>query len=307
MTRFPRTTALLLTALALGAVAPATACAQRDRVTRVDSTFAFNKGGWVDVELVSGDIIVTGWTRPEARVVARLDRDGYLETTLTPDRIYVHTRSRDRRLGSGHYEITVPLGARVQATTISGRIRIRATAGEVQAGSTSGSVEVLDAADRIEIRTVSGDVHAEKLNGRTRIRTTSGDLDISDITGELSVHTVSSDIKLRNVKSSQVSAGTTSGEITYTGTIESSGNYEFTTHSGEVRVDIPSNAGATLELQTWSGDISSRFPMTMQPGERSRRGKQFDFTIGSGGAHIVVQTFSGDITIERSSRSNREN
>jgi hypothetical protein len=309
MTRFPRSTPILLAALALGAVAggPATARAQRDARTRIDTTFAFSKDGWVDLGLVSGEIVVTGWTRPEARVIARLERDGYLETTLSSDRIYVHTRSRSRRLGEARYEVMVPIGARVQASSTSGDIRIKATAAEVQVNAVSGDIEVLDARDRISITTVSGDVHAERLNGRTRIGTTSGDLQIDDITGDLSVHTVSSEITLRNVKSSHVSAGTVSGEITYTGTVEPTGSYEFNTHSGDVRIEIPSNSGATLELQTWSGSITSRFPMTLQPGERSRRGKLYEFTIGAGGARINAQTFSGDIRLERGgARSGRE-
>ncbi|MFI5311736.1 MAG: DUF4097 family beta strand repeat-containing protein, partial [Gemmatimonadales bacterium] len=194
MTHSPRRISTLLAALVLGAaVTPlATACAQRDARTRVDTTFAFNKGGWVDLGLVSGEITVTGWTRPEARVIASVERDGYLETTFSENRIYIHTRSRSRRLGEARYEIMVPIGARVQASSTSGRIRIKATAGEVQANSVSGHIEVLDAADRIELSTVSGDVHAEKLSGRTRIHTTSGDLQTSDITGDLSMHSVSS-------------------------------------------------------------------------------------------------------------------
>jgi hypothetical protein len=60
-------------------------------------------------------------------------------------------------------------------------------------------------------------------------------------------------------------------------------------------------------VQTFSGEVNSDFPMTLQPGSRSgNRGRGMQFTIGGGGARISAQTFSGDITIERSSGSNRE-
>ncbi|HVT39267.1 MAG TPA: hypothetical protein VHE78_09500, partial [Gemmatimonadaceae bacterium] len=60
-------------------------------------------------------------------------------------------------------------------------------------------------------------------------------------------------------------------------------------------------------LQTFSGSITSSFPMTLQPGERSRRsGRKMQFTIGNGSARISAQTFSGDITIERTGRSEKE-
>jgi hypothetical protein len=308
MTRFPRSTPILLAALALGAVAcrPVTARAQRDARTRIDTTFAFSKGGWVDLGLVSGEIIVTGWTRPEAHVIARLERDGYLDASFSSDRIRIETRSRSRRLGEGRYELMVPIGTRVQASAVSGDIRITATAGEVQASTVSGKIEVLDAAVRIEIGTVSGDIHAERLRGRTHIHAVSGDLETNDITGDVSAETVNGDIKLRNVTSARVRAGTVSGEITYVGTIDPAGSYDFNSHSGEVRLEIPSNAGATLDLQTFSGSITSRFPMAMQPGQISRRGRQQEFTIGGGGARITIETFSGDITLERGARSGRE-
>jgi hypothetical protein len=307
MTRFPRSTPILLAALALGAVAcrPSTARAQRERM-RIDTTFSFNKGGRVELGLTSGEIIVTGWTRPEARVIARLEHDGYLDASLSSDHIRIETRSRSRRLGGGRYELMVPIGTRVQASAVSGDIRITATAGEVQANTVSGSIEVLDAVDRIEIGTVSGDIHAERLRGRTHIHAVSGDLETRDITGDLSAETVNGEIKLRDVKSSRVSAGTVSGEITYVGTIEPAGSYEFNAHSGEVSLEIPSNAGATLNLQTFSGSITSRFPIALQPGQVSRRGKQQEFTIGGGGARISIETFSGDITLERGARSGRE-
>jgi DUF4097 and DUF4098 domain-containing protein YvlB len=65
---------------------------------------------------------------------------------------------------------------------------------------------------------------------------------------------------------------------------------------------------AGLQVQTYSGNITSRFPMTLQPGEQSasRRGKKMNFTIGSGGARVTVATFSGDITIERGGRASKE-
>lgn len=309
MTRFPRTTCVLFAALALGAASggPATACAQRDVRSRIDTTFAFNKGAWVDLSLISGEIIVTGWTRPEARVIARLERDGYLDASLTSGRIRIETRSRSRRLGEGRYELMVPIGTRVQASAVSGDIRITGTGGEVQASTTSGKVEVLDASERIEIGTVSGDVHAERLNGRAHLHATNGDIEANDITGELTAETVNGEIKLRSVKSSRVHAGTVSGEVTYEGTIDPAGTYEFNSHSGDVRLDIPSATSATLDLQTFSGSITSRFPIALQPGESSQRGRRQQFTIGGGGARITIETFSGDITLERGARSGREN
>ena len=299
---------------ALGALAT-TAAAQGEGRTRLDTTFAFAKGGTVELGLVSGTITVTGWTRQEAKVVATTDR-GWLETSLSSSRIAIEIRDRDwrgrrRRDDDEHeaqYELMVPVGTRVRASAVSGDIRIKATAGEVQATTVSGEVEVLDATDRITISSVSGGVHAARLRGRVRADGVSADVTIEDVVGDISAKTVSGEIAIRNAKASAVRSETVSGEITYEGSVEPGGSYEFNAHSGDVKLRIPSGLNANLSLETFSGEITSAFPMTLQPGDNigRRRGKKMDFTIGSGGARLTVGTFSGDITIERSGRSNKE-
>ena len=59
MTRLNRTRSLLGVALALGAFST-TALAQAEGRARIDTTFAFNKGGSVELGIVSGIITVTG-------------------------------------------------------------------------------------------------------------------------------------------------------------------------------------------------------------------------------------------------------
>jgi len=313
MPRAARAAPILLAGIVL-ASSPHAALAQAVARSRVDTTFAFNKGGSVDLGLISGEIVVTGWNRAEAHVVARIEQ-GELLTTFTPNRISIEPGSRSRYgserhhgMGEAHYEVSVPVGTRVQASAVSGDIRVRATGGELQVSTVSGSVEAADANDRITIASVSGDVRASKLRGRTSISTTSGDLELDDVAGDLSVHSVSGDIRTRRLRSAHVRAETVSGEVTYGGSIDANGSYEFSTHSGGVRLEIPPGAGANLDLQTFSGSISSSFPITLQPDDvqRSRRGRQLQFTIGNGGARISAHAFSGDITIERSTRPDNE-
>jgi hypothetical protein len=295
-----------LAGTALG-ILPSTACAQRD-LTRIDSVFAFNKGGAVDVEVISGEIIITGWTRPEAKVYASTER-GWIEARLSPNRITLRPRSDRGRSGSTRYEISVPIGTRVQASSVSGGIRITGTDGEVEASAVNGAVEVIGASDRITISTVNGKLHAARLRGRTRVGNTNSSIEVEDVVGDLSASSVSGRITLSGVKSSHVAAETVSGSVTYSGTIDPAGSYEFSTHSGGVHMEIPDNAAADLQLETFSGRITSAFPITLQPGDISsmaRHNKKMQFMIGRGGARITASTFSGNITIDKSGHMSRE-
>jgi hypothetical protein len=60
--------------------------------------------------------------------------------------------------------------------------------------------------------------------------------------------------------------------------------------------------GAIVSMDTFSGSVNSSFGMTIQPGEGDPGPNRhhIDTTIGKGGAHITVSTFSGDIELLRS-------
>jgi DUF4097 and DUF4098 domain-containing protein YvlB len=132
----------------------------------------------------------------------------------------------------------------------------------------------------------------------------SGEFDVEDVEGSIRVETVSSDIVLRDIKVREATASTVSGEVVYDGAIAKDGRYDLRSHSGSVTVRIPANASAHFQVETYSGELDSDFPITLMPGDRSRqRPRRFEFNIGSGDARIIAETFSGDILLERAGTS----
>ena len=272
--------------------------------SRIDTTVALSGNGTVDLSLVSGEIVVTSWDRSDVRVHAASER-GILRFDVSPSRVTLGVRSDRGELGDTRYEVTIPKSARVVAQGVSGDVSTRGGS-DVEAHSVSGDVEVVDATGRVEIESVSGDASAQHVGAGVKASTVSGELTLSDITGDVDANTVSGDIMLDGVRSSFVRTNTTSGDVRFTGTLDPKGRYEFNSHSGDIGIAVP-GGGATLDVHTFSGDVDSDFPMTLQPGSRSGgRGKGMQFTIGGGGARISAQTFSGDITIERASGASRE-
>lgn len=296
---------LTLLALTLVGATPGLATAQRDG-DRIDSTFTLERGGLVQLGAVSGEIRVTGANRRDVRVVASLER-GLFEISASPSRLAIRTRSVNDRQSTARYEVTVPVGTRVSATTVSGRIEISATEGEVTARATSGSVDVRDARERVDIGTVSGDVDLTRSSGRMRVEGVSGSISASDVAGDLSAETVSGEVDIRRARLTELTAKALSGPVRYDGTIARDGSYRLNTHSGSITLTLPPDVGASLELESFSGRISSDFPLTLQPGETGgRRGRRMDFTLGSGGARITAGAFSGNIYIRRGAAGTRE-
>lgn len=274
---------------------------------RVDTSFTFDRGGSVDLGLVSGEIRVLTGTGNEIRILATIER-GRLETTFSRSRVSIEARSVNGRMGATRYELTVPAGTRVTASTVSGDITVRGTGSEVEAHSVSGEITVEDANGVVELESVSGNIELTKASGRIDLSTVSGEMDLTDVSGDLEAESVSGSVIARRARLRSFRTETVSGDLTYDGTVSADGDYRLNSHSGDVFIAIPSNGSAALELETWSGNIASDFPLTLQPGQDvGRRNRRMQFNIGAGGARVSAETFSGNITIRRApARGNQE-
>ncbi|HSA57710.1 MAG TPA: DUF4097 family beta strand repeat-containing protein [Gemmatimonadaceae bacterium] len=270
--------------------------------TSIDTTVAFPRDGVVDLSSMSGDIVLTGWDRSEARIRASSER-GQLQWRVTATRITIESEGYRGRSDETRYELTVPRGVRVVMRSQSGDLSARGTRGPVDAHSSSGDIEVVDAADRIELGSLSGDITASQLRGEVDVTSLNGIIELADIEGRsVDVESTSSDIVLANVRSRDVSASTVNGEVEYRGTIEAGGQYEFHSHSGTITLTIPANASARFGIETFSGELDSDFPVTLQPDRSGRQGRRLEFVLGNGGATVIAETFSGDVEIRRDTR-----
>ena len=76
--------------------------------------------------------------------------------------------------------------------------------------------------------------------------------------------------------------------------------YEFSTHSGDVRVTLGGGAGFEISANTFSGNIQSDLPVTVNDARPPRgAGRSVRAVVGDGGATLTVSTFSGDIVIRK--------
>jgi hypothetical protein len=279
----------------------------------LDTTVALGRNGTVDLQSFSGDVTVNSWDRDEVKIHARSRGD--VRVDFSPSRVSLveSPRGREDYDDDDHdndrrFDLTVPRGARLLVRTISGDVKLRDVA-DVEAHSVSGDVDAANIATHAVLETVSGDLTAMKVSGGLRANTVSGDMHARQVTGEVSAQSVSGDIVLADVTSAYVRGETVSGELQFSGPVDPKGRYEFHSHSGDVDLDLTGGGNnATLEVETYSGDLDAGCSLTMQPGGRGERmGKRGIFTMGNGGgAHFILKTFSGDVHI-RGCRSHGDN
>jgi DUF4097 and DUF4098 domain-containing protein YvlB len=289
---------------------PLSAKAQNDRaITQIDTTVRLERGGTVDLSLISGRIRVTGWDQPDVKIVASIE-SGSLEFDANSSRVSLSVDDNDdsrghrhRNVGDAKYDVSVPRGVRLILEAVSGDITATGSQGEIEASSVSGDVEVSNGVREVSAEAVSGSVRASQINGNLHAETVSGDLRAESVTGDVEATSVSGNVRLGTVQSKDVRSETVSGEITYTGTIDPGGRYGFESHSGTIRLNIPRNTGAQFSVETFSGDVSTDFPVTIPAGSGRRREGRMEFTLGDGRAKVTAQTFSGRIVIDTGSDS----
>jgi DUF4097 and DUF4098 domain-containing protein YvlB len=249
-------------------------------------------------------MIVTGGSGTDVRIRA----------TATEGRVRLRASSTlatlrassDYGMPEVRYEITVPAGVRVLMESQAGEMRATGLRGDIEIETISANVHLEDISGLASVETISGTVVASRLTGGASIETTSGDVTLTDVTGETSVESTSGTLILNDVRATVVGAETVSGEVRFQGSVEAGGRYEFSSHSGTIRLALPANAGALLTLSTYSGTVNSDFPITLQQGASSGRDKQLQFRLGSGNARLTAESFSGNIIITRGTARDRQ-
>lgn len=154
----------------------------------------------------------------------------------------------------------------------------------------------LPAGVHLDATTISGNVEARNLTADATVKTISGFVRVDGFAGEeLQARTVSGDVDLRNIRGRRVGAETVSGSVSYEGTLDRQGSYDFKTLSGRVEVLLPEGTGADLRASTFSGRI--RLPEVALSNVNMRRNNRASARIGNGGASLWVESFSGDVEV----------
>jgi len=298
--------------LVAGSVSSAGA-AQRERGERrtgtveeqsIDTSFRMERGGLLDLELISGEIIVTGTTGNQVRVRASAG-DGRIVLRASPTLTTLRVESARRTVKAVRYEISVPAGVRVNMEAVSGNLSGRAIDADVDASTVSGNVELHDIGGMASVEAVSGNVTTSGLRAGIHIEATSGIVTVTNADGEVLVENTSGNITLSQIRSRRVRVESVSGDVRFQGAIEPAGRYDFESHSGTILLALPAAASAQLTLSTYSGSIHTQFPITLEPRSRSSE-KRLEFRLGTGGARLSAETFSGSISITRGPGRDRQ-
>jgi DUF4097 and DUF4098 domain-containing protein YvlB len=302
-----------------------------EQIDKVSQTFKVGEGAALDLSHLSGDIRVTAGGGSEIRIDAtkRVRHRNPEEGKRLLDALRVDINNFNGRVevrtiyprrgsfgnnisASVDYVIAVPASAAVSLKSISGDISVSNVKGEVRAETTSGDVTVTGTPNVAIAKTISGDVTARDIGTQTSLvlTTVSGTVIGTGLrVRSLEAGTVSGDVRLMGSDIERLEARSLSGNIEFDSPLAKGGRYEFTSHSGNVRVVLSGNTGFELDADTFSGNVRSDVPVTLRgigpqdrgQGGRNRMGsnRAIRGSYGDGSAFLQVRSHSGSVVISK--------
>ncbi len=172
------------------------------------------------------------------------------------------------------YDVTLPRGSNIAATT------------------GSGDMEIQDVGASLKAQTGSGSIRANGIQGQATLGTGSGDVELHHAgAGDVKAETGSGSLRLFGV-SGALRASTGSGDVHVDG--QPSTDWKVSTGSGSIQLALGNAARFNLDADTGSGTIHVDQPITMQ-GNLNRH--HISGSVNGGGPTIRANTGSGDITI----------
>lgn len=297
-----------------------------EQVDKVTQSIKVGAGAVLDLSHLAGDVRVTGGgseIRIEATKRVRHRDAGEAKRLLDLLRVDINTFNNrvevrtiyPRRTGtrgnsmsaSVDYVINVPVTAAVTLKSVSGNIFVSNVRGEVRAEAVSGDVNIGGTPNVAVAKTVSGDVLARDIGTETALvlSTVSGTVIGTGLKlRTLEAGSVSGDVRLTGSHIERLEARSVSGNIEFDAPLARGGRYEFTSHSGNVRILLSGNTGFELDADTFSGSVRSDVPVTLRSvggTERERRGstRAIRGTYGDASAILSVRSHSGSVVITK--------
>ncbi len=263
-----------------------------------DTTVSVSQGSRLRLQNQGGDITIRTWDRNQVRIQAEHSSRSSVQVDTRGQVVEISGRGRGMGLATVvDYQLTVPTWMALDVGGMYAEISIDGTRAAVKAQTLEGNITLRGGADQVTLTTVNGFIDVSGARGRVHLNSVSEDVRVSDVEGELVIEAVAGDVDLRRITSRSVDAQTVSGDVTFEGRFAEGGSYLFTSHSGDVTLAVAEGSSATINVASANGEVSSSFDLRS---ERQSRRRQ-SYRLGGGSATVDVETYSGDLSIIRPS------
>ena len=262
---------------------------------QTDTTISVKPGARLELNNFSGDIAVETWTRNAVRIQADHSSRAEVQIEENGPSISIDIQHWRGIPTSVDYHLTVPKWMALELSGVNTEISVLGAQGDVEAQSVEGDVSIIGGR-KVTAGSVSGSVRVSGAQGRVECSSVNASVEVRKSSGSVSASSANGEVLFDDIESDDVEASTVNGEVRFSGPFKDDGSYRFSSHNGSVVVTMPEGTNASVSVSTFSGGFESSFEV---PLKGTKRGKSFDFTLGSGGARIALESFQGSILLRR--------
>ena len=259
----------------------------------------------VEVSNVQGSVTITTWDKNEVELIAELESaKDELEFEATERNVRIEVERPNGKYGrddedDAYLTLRVPSRARLIVDTVSAEIGVTGARGEQSLESVSGEVRTQAFDAPVRATSVSGEVTVTGNGGKAGVTTenVSGTSTVTGIRGNYHGEVVSGEINAVIAAAQQLELSSVSGDISLQAELTPTARVEMGSVSGMITLKIKAPVNADFDIESFSGDIENCFGQKARDTSKYAPGSELNFTQGSGGARVEIETLSGEISV----------
>ncbi|MEP6764861.1 MAG: hypothetical protein ABJB66_11145 [Gemmatimonadaceae bacterium] len=291
----------------------------------IDTILVVPEHGRLEVTSARGSVHIATWSRADIRVRVVLPQHDQIEvdrlgsllsivahsergiskpevTAISSEKLRI--RTVDTLRTALRYEITIPHRLDVTVSGLHTTISVDSADGNIELSNSAGRIEVTGGSGSLRATSLVGSIAVTAFRGGILARTMHGGVSALNTIGNLQASTVLGPLTLNGVEASEVTASTYSGDLTFTGTVPSRARFELSTHTGALKLTLPTLVNTTLDISQSRGQLEMCQVLNESKGPD---GSTRRFMLGTGESSIRLDTFSGTIGVCTSRATNRSN
>jgi hypothetical protein len=123
---------------------------------------------------------------------------------------------------------------------------------------------------------------------------------LTNVHGHVEVVSMGGDVLMNGVNGPLVQVNSNSGRIHYDGDFGSAGEYEFTSHTGNIEALAPAYASIDVLARSTTGPVQSDFSLEPKHAPFATKvGSAFSGTLGMAASSVRLFSFSGKIHLKK--------
>jgi len=256
--------------------------------TKKEYRFTVGPNANISVDTQYGGISVHPGNSTEVIVTATLKSDSVeVDQQQNGNRIEIAShllQGATEKTGQVNYELLIPADATLSLHSSTGPLSAEHLQGDLTFEGTDAAVDI----SNVE-------------NGHVHVRTMRGPITLTDVrNGHVEIASISGNMRLKSVTGPVVQANSGSGKIFYNGDFGLSGDYKFTTHSGDIEALVPQDVSADFRAHSMVGRVQHDFPLQSKHSRfPNEMGRSFFGSAGKAASEVVLRSFSGRIRLKQ--------